>query len=96
VGRIVHLHRPDTAGSPPTYAAAVDWYLTGAGISAGSVRVYRIVLDLRTFQLYLSRSTRWSAAPSTGSAPGCQRHPRVPLASPRRGRPLPDSQRAFA
>jgi len=44
VAEILQLRRPDTAGSPPTYAAAVDRYLAGAGISAGSTRVYRIAL----------------------------------------------------
>src|SRR6266508_309625 len=44
VAEILHLHRPGGAGSPPTYAAAADRYLAGAGISAGSVRVYRIAL----------------------------------------------------
>lgn len=41
---ILQLHRPDGSRPPPTYAAAVDRYLAGAGISAGSARIYRIAL----------------------------------------------------
>jgi integrase len=44
VAEVLRLHHPDTASAPPTYAAAVDRYLAGAGISAGSARVYRIAL----------------------------------------------------
>jgi integrase/recombinase XerD len=44
VAELLQLHRPDTAGSPPTYPAAVDRYLASTGISAGSVRIYRIAL----------------------------------------------------
>ncbi len=44
MAELLQLHRLDTAGSPPTYATAVDRYLAGTGISAGSVRIYRIAL----------------------------------------------------
>jgi integrase/recombinase XerD len=44
VADVVPLRRAEPAGPPATYAAAVDRYLAGAGISAGSARVYRIAL----------------------------------------------------
>ncbi len=44
MAEILRLHHPDTASAPPTYAAAVDRYLVGAGISTNSARVYRIAL----------------------------------------------------
>jgi integrase/recombinase XerD len=73
VAEILRLHRPDTASSPPTYAAAVDRYLADAGISTGSVRVYRIALTTWSWLLAgqqppPGRARRGATPPTAGLA----------------------------
>jgi integrase/recombinase XerD len=83
VADVVSLRRAEPAPPPATYAAAIDRYLAGAGISVGSARIYRIALTtwawlLDGTQPPSGRARRGATAPEVDLA--VLDHPATPTA----------------